>query len=153
MAELKITWPVIISSALIGGFFFNPLQDLVFSLNIVISTNESTQIITGHVIYNPAYYTYKFQLKTTFISFYLTNSIAHVYICFCIYFPLYQILICTCQYDFGIFFNLLALWRWVDVDGSVIVEVECFVGFDRIGEIAKGTSKFFIIKCYEISIV
>ena len=29
-----------------------------------ISTNESTQIITGHVIYNPAY-TYKFQLKTT----------------------------------------------------------------------------------------
>ena len=28
------------------------------------STNESTRIITGHVIYNPAY-TYKFQLKTT----------------------------------------------------------------------------------------
>ena len=26
--------------------------------------NESTQFITGHVIYNPAY-TYKFQLKTT----------------------------------------------------------------------------------------
>ena len=26
--------------------------------------NESTRIITGHVIYNPAY-TYKFQLKTT----------------------------------------------------------------------------------------
>ena len=26
--------------------------------------NQSTQIITGHVIYNPAY-TYKFQLKTT----------------------------------------------------------------------------------------
>ena len=33
-------------------------------LNDVISTNESTGIITGHVIYNPAY-TYKFQLKTT----------------------------------------------------------------------------------------
>ena len=42
----------------------NPLQDLLSSLNAVISTDESTQIITGHVIYNPAY-TYKFQLKTT----------------------------------------------------------------------------------------
>ena len=41
------------------------LQDLLTSLNAVISTNESTQIMTGHVIYNPAY-TYKFQLKTTF---------------------------------------------------------------------------------------
>ena len=54
-------------SALIGGKFLlkkNPLQDLLSSLNAVISTNESGQIITGHVIYNPAY-TYKFQLKTT----------------------------------------------------------------------------------------
>ena len=42
----------------------NPLQDLLSSLNAVISTNESTQIITGHLIYNPAY-TYKFQLETT----------------------------------------------------------------------------------------
>ena len=42
----------------------NPLQDLLSSLNAVISTNESTLSITGHVIYNPAY-TYKFQLKTT----------------------------------------------------------------------------------------
>ena len=45
-------------SALIGGKFIskkNPLQDLLSSLNAVISTNESTQIITGHVIYNPAY--------------------------------------------------------------------------------------------------
>ena len=42
----------------------NPLQDLLSSLNDVISTNESTEFITGHVIYNPAY-TYKFQLKTT----------------------------------------------------------------------------------------
>jgi hypothetical protein len=42
----------------------NPLQNLLSSLNAVISTNESTRIITGHVIYNPAY-TYKFQLKTT----------------------------------------------------------------------------------------
>ena len=42
----------------------NLLQDLLSSLNAVISTNESTQFLTGHVIYNPAY-TYKFQLKTT----------------------------------------------------------------------------------------
>jgi hypothetical protein len=28
----------------------NPLQDMLSSLNAVISTNESTQIITGHVI-------------------------------------------------------------------------------------------------------
>ena len=33
-------------------------------LNIHVSTNESTQFITGHVFYNPAY-TKKFQLKTT----------------------------------------------------------------------------------------
>ena len=38
------------------------LQDFLSSLNAVISTNESTKFITGHVIYNPAY-TYKFQLK------------------------------------------------------------------------------------------
>ena len=38
--------------------------DFLFSLKAVISTNESTELITGHVIYNPAY-TYKFQLKTT----------------------------------------------------------------------------------------
>ena len=43
------------------------LQDLISSLNAVISTNESTEFITGHVIYNPAY-TYKFQLKTTHVS-------------------------------------------------------------------------------------
>ena len=42
----------------------NPLHDLLSNLNAIISTNESTQIITGHVIYNPAY-TYEFQLKTT----------------------------------------------------------------------------------------
>jgi hypothetical protein len=45
----------------------NPLQDLLSSLNSVISTNESTLFITGHVIYNPAY-TYKFQLKTTNVT-------------------------------------------------------------------------------------
>ena len=43
------------------------LQDLLSSLNAVISTNESTRIITGYEIYNPAY-TYKFQLKTTIVS-------------------------------------------------------------------------------------
>ena len=42
----------------------NPLQDLLSSLNAVISTNESTRIVTGYVIYDLAY-TYKFQLKTT----------------------------------------------------------------------------------------
>ena len=60
-------WFLINSSAPIGGKFIckkNPLQDLFSSLNAVISTNESTQYITGHVIYNLAY-TYKFQLKTT----------------------------------------------------------------------------------------
>ena len=45
----------------------NPLQDFLSSLNAVISTNESTELITGHVIYNPAY-TYKFQLKTTLVG-------------------------------------------------------------------------------------
>ena len=33
----------------------SPLQNLLLSLNAVISTNESTQIITAHVIYNPPY--------------------------------------------------------------------------------------------------
>ena len=43
----------------------NPLQGLPSSLNALILTNESTRIIiTGNMIYNPAY-TYKFQLKTT----------------------------------------------------------------------------------------
>ena len=42
------------------------LQDLLSSLNAVISLNESTRIIAGHVIYNPAY-TYKFKLKTTYL--------------------------------------------------------------------------------------
>ena len=37
---------------------------MLSNLNAVISTNESTEFITGHVIYNPDY-TYKFQLKTT----------------------------------------------------------------------------------------
>ena len=51
-------WPVKNLSALIAGKFIfskNPLQDLLSSLNAVISTNESTWIITGHMIYNLAY--------------------------------------------------------------------------------------------------
>ena len=32
-----------------------PLQDLLSNMNAVISANESTEFITGHVIYNPAY--------------------------------------------------------------------------------------------------
>ena len=52
------------SSALIGGFFFKKRFALQSEYSNLISTNESTRIITGHVIYNPAY-TYKFQMKTT----------------------------------------------------------------------------------------
>ena len=37
---------------------------MLSSLNAVISTIESTEFITGHVIYNPAFI-YTFQLKTT----------------------------------------------------------------------------------------
>ena len=66
---VPIVWaPHIIAfnTVCIGGKFIckKNLQDLLSSLNAVISTNESTQIITSRVIYNPAYI-YKFQLKTT----------------------------------------------------------------------------------------
>ena len=50
---------------LVENLFNNPLQDFLSSLNAVISANESTEFIKGHVIYNQAY-TSKFQLKTTF---------------------------------------------------------------------------------------
>ena len=50
----------------------NPLQDFPSSLNVVISTNESIEFITGHVIYKQVY-TYKFQLKTTKLSLKLQN--------------------------------------------------------------------------------
>ena len=33
----------------------NPLQDLLSSLNVVISTNEKNEFITDHMTYNPAY--------------------------------------------------------------------------------------------------
>ena len=33
----------------------NSSKKILYSLNAIISTNESTQIITGHVIYNLAY--------------------------------------------------------------------------------------------------
>ena len=50
-------WPVKNSSALVENLFFqkNPLQDLLSSLNAVISTNESTQLIISHMVYNLAY--------------------------------------------------------------------------------------------------
>ena len=38
----------------IDFFKKNPLQDLLSSLNAVISTNESTQFITGHMVYTLA---------------------------------------------------------------------------------------------------
>ena len=44
------------------------------SLNAVISANESTRIITGRVIYNPAY-TYKFQLKPPTIYHFIDNFV------------------------------------------------------------------------------
>ena len=72
-------WPVIIwVLSLVENLFFqkNPLQDLLSSLNAVISTNESTQIITGHVIYNLAY-TYKFQLKTTILPTIINSTYAY----------------------------------------------------------------------------
>ena len=42
--------------SLVENLFFqkNPLQDLLFSLNAVISTTEITQFITGHMVYNLA---------------------------------------------------------------------------------------------------
>ena len=49
----------------------NPLQDLLTSLSAVNSTNESSRIITGHVIYNPPY-TYKLQPKATLMKLCLT---------------------------------------------------------------------------------
>ena len=56
LVDLIITelWPLINLSALIGGKFIdkkNPLQDLLSSLNAVISTNERNWILTGHVIF------------------------------------------------------------------------------------------------------
>ena len=44
----------------------NPLQDLLSSLNALISTNEMIEFITGHVIFNGAYNEI-FLLKTTYI--------------------------------------------------------------------------------------
>ena len=44
--------------SLIGGNLFvkeNPLQDLLSSLNAVISTNERHSIITGHVTFKLRY--------------------------------------------------------------------------------------------------
>ena len=55
-------------SALIGGTFIckkNPLQDLLSSLNAVISINERTEFITDHVIFKLRY-NQIYQLKTTY---------------------------------------------------------------------------------------
>ena len=43
--------------SLVENLFFqkNPLQDLLSSLNAVISTNESPRFITDHMVYNLAY--------------------------------------------------------------------------------------------------
>ena len=65
-------------SALIGGKFIllnNPIQDLLSSLNVIISPNESTEIVTGHVIITYLAYTYKFQLKTTLLVLRFLNPI------------------------------------------------------------------------------
>jgi hypothetical protein len=52
----------------VENLFFqkNTLQDLLSSLNAVISTNESTQLITGHMVYNLAY-TKILQMTTTIV--------------------------------------------------------------------------------------
>ena len=51
---------------MVENLFFQkkPLQELLSSLNSVISTNESTWFITGHMVYNLAY-TYILQMTTT----------------------------------------------------------------------------------------
>ena len=66
------------SSALIGGKFTLkiPLQDLLFSLNAVISTIVRIEFITGHVIFNGAYNEI-FQLKTTIID-HIASSVSFV---------------------------------------------------------------------------
>ena len=68
ISQVIVMWPVKNWSALIGGKFMlkKCFQDFLSSLKAVISTNESTEFITSHVIYKQTY-TYKFQLKTTII--------------------------------------------------------------------------------------
>ena len=50
-------WPVVKSSAFIGGKIVlkNPVQDVLFSVDAVILTNERIEFIPGHMAYNPAY--------------------------------------------------------------------------------------------------
>ena len=61
--------------SLVENLFFqnNPLQDLLSSLNAVISTNESTWFVTGHIIYNLAY-TYKILTLQTTTTVFLSES-------------------------------------------------------------------------------
>ena len=54
----------------------NPLQDLLSSLNAVISTNERTEFITGHVIFKLRY-NQIYQLKTTLGPLYPSSNFAH----------------------------------------------------------------------------
>jgi hypothetical protein len=56
----------------------NPLQDLLSSLNAVISTNESIEFITGLVIFNRAYNEI-FQLKTTRIVLHSTLGFTEIH--------------------------------------------------------------------------
>ena len=60
---------------------FNPLQDLLSILNAVISTNERTDFITGHVIFMHRY-NQNYQLKTTHVFWFLlfTKLLVHPYI-------------------------------------------------------------------------
>ena len=58
------------SSTLIGGKFIckkNHLQDLLASLNAVISTNERIGFLTGHVIFKLRY-NQIYRMKTTHVS-------------------------------------------------------------------------------------
>ena len=48
---LRIQVPSLVENS----FKQNPLQDLLSSVNAVISTNERIEMITDHMTYNPAY--------------------------------------------------------------------------------------------------
>ena len=72
----------------------NPLQDLLSSLNAMISTNKRTWIITGHVIYNLAYVLtnsnwkpplslqYNFTLEYTFFKVFQKKLLKQFYVTF-----------------------------------------------------------------------
>ena len=71
-------WPVMNSSALIGVIYFskkNPLQDLLSSVNAVISTKERIEIITGHMTYNNPNLTDDNHLKKSSVFATATNQL------------------------------------------------------------------------------